>query len=138
MLVLDCSVLVAWVMPDESSAYAHAVRDAMAKYRIPVLAPPLFFLEAINVLAVMQRRQRISQTQAEQSLQLLTHLPITIDTESVAISVAMRVRELMHQHQLTAYDASYLELSLRRNLPLSTLDKALRRAAEAEGVFFSG
>jgi predicted nucleic acid-binding protein len=136
MLVLDCSVLMAWIIPDECSDYAQAVRKAITQYPVPILAPPLFFLEAINVLEVMRRRKRISDAQAENALQTLTRLPITIDTESVHLPVTLQVRELMQRHQLTAYDASYLELAIRRHLPLSTLDKALRLAAEAESVFF--
>ena len=38
------------------------------------------------------------------------------------------------KHALTLYDAAYLELALRLRLPLATFDKALCRAAEAEGV----
>lgn len=44
------------------------------------------------------------------------------------------VVELSLAHELTAYDASYLELAIRRNARLATLDKALIAAAETAGV----
>lgn len=137
MLVLDCSVMMAWVVPDESSEDAKIVQEIMARHSISVIVPPLFFLEVINVLAVMQRRKRLNDDQANQALQLLHRLPITVDTEAMLLPAVLRVRELMGMHTLTAYDAAYLELARRRNIPLATLDKALRRAAEKECVFFA-
>jgi predicted nucleic acid-binding protein len=44
------------------------------------------------------------------------------------------VRQLAQTHQLTAYDAAYLESALRYNLPLATLDIELKQAARAAGV----
>jgi predicted nucleic acid-binding protein len=45
---------------------------------------------------------------------------------------------LMDRFNLTAYDATYLELALRRNLPLATLDKELFAAARQAGVALVG
>jgi len=49
------------------------------------------------------------------------------DTFSTAMDLALR-------HALSSYDAAYVELAVRRGLPLATLDRALARAAAAEGV----
>lgn len=137
MLVLDCSILMAWVAPDEASDYAEQVREAMMRHNVPVIVPPLFYLEVVNVLEVMQRRKRMDASQVDRALQLLRRLPVTVDAEGMLLSTVLAVRALMRKHALTAYDAAYLELGLRRNLRLSTLDKALRNAAEAEKVFFA-
>lgn len=137
MLLLDCSVLMAWVAPDESSDYALSVRQIMIKHNLPLIAPPLFFIEIVNVLDVMERRRRMTREQAENAVNLLQRLPITIDTEGAAIPAIVRIRQLMQRHALTAYDASYLELAKRRSLPLATLDNPLRIAAEAEALFFT-
>lgn len=136
MLVLDCSVLMAWVTPDEASDYAAQVKEAMARFNVPIIVPPLFYLEVVNVLEVMQRRKRMDASQVDRAVQLLGRLPVTVDAEGMLLSTVLAVRELMHKHTLTAYDAAYLELGIRRNLRVSTLDKALRKAAEAEKVFF--
>lgn len=137
MLVLDCSVLMAWVAPDEASNYAEQVKEAMARYNVPIIVPPLFYLEVVNVLEVMHRRKRMNEQQVERTLQLLGRLPVTVDAESMLLPTLLAVRALMRKYSLTAYNAAYLELSIRRNLRLSTLDKALRKAAEAEKVFFA-
>lgn len=137
MLVLDCSVLMAWVLPDESSHYGEKVREAIVRHTLPIMVPPLFFLEVMNVLNVMQRRKRMDQAQVERALQLLQRLPVTVDVEVALLPAIMRLREMMCKHGLTAYDAAYLELAQRRNLPLSTLDQALRCAAEEEKMFFA-
>ena len=136
MLVLDCSVLMEWIMPDEVTNYAQSVRGAIVQYDIPIMVPTLFFLEAVNVLEVMERRKRMDETLVQNALNLLQQLPVTVDSESSLLPSILRVRQLMRQYTLSSYDASYLELAKRRSLPLSTLDKALRRAAEAEKVFF--
>lgn len=137
MLVLDCSILMAWVAPDEASDYTEKVRDAMTRHNVPVIVPPLFYLEVVNVLEVMQRRKRMDEQQVNRAVQLLGRLPVTVDSEGMLLSTVLAVRELMKKYALTAYDAAYLELGLRRKLRLSTLDKALQKAAEAEKVFFA-
>ena len=137
MLVLDCSILMAWVAPDEASDYAEQVREVMMRHNVPVIVPPLFYLEVVNVLEVMQRRKRMDESQVDRAVQLLKKLPVTVDSEGMLLSTVLVVRELMHKHALTAYDAAYLELGLRRRLRLSTLDKTLHKAAEAEKVFFA-
>lgn len=136
MLVLDCSVLMAWVAPDEASDYTTQVREAMMQYNVPVIVPPLFYLEVVNVLEVMQRRKRMDEQQVNRALGLLKQLPITVDSEGMSLSTALAIRGLMHKHTLTAYDAAYLELGIRRNLRVSTLDKALHKAEKTEKVFF--
>ncbi len=45
---------------------------------------------------------------------------------------------LARKHRLTVYDAAYLELAKREALPLATLDRALEKAAVAEGVALFG
>lgn len=137
MLVLDCSILMAWVAPDETSDYAEQVREVMMQHNVPVIVPPLFYLEVINVLEVMQHRKRMDESQVDRAVQLLKRLPVTVDSEGMLLSTVLSVRELMQKYALTAYDAAYLELGLRRKLRLSTLDKALQKAAEAEKVFFA-
>lgn len=51
-----------------------------------------------------------------------------------ARQIFVSVRALVGQYKLTAYDASYLELAIRHNLPIAASDKALVKAAQAAGV----
>jgi predicted nucleic acid-binding protein len=128
LFVVDASVAVCWVMPDElhpvaAAAYARIAAD-------PAVAPALFWYELRNVLIVNERRGRLDAVRTKQALQLLGRLPITTET-GVDEEVLMN---LARTHRLTVYDAAYLEIALRRNSVLATLDVALAKAARAEAV----
>jgi predicted nucleic acid-binding protein len=78
------------------------------------------------------RRKRITFEQLEEILQILEQMPIDIDRSDSAD--LLRLPHLARKHDLTTYDAAYLNLAFRDKLPLATNDKDLRKAAIAEGV----
>ncbi len=129
-VVVDCSVAIAWLLVDEESDYALALLERLDEAE--ALAPTLWLIEATNVITVACRRGRIDARTADDALAELEATPITIGHDIVP----SRIHRLAQKHGLTAYDAVYLELALRTGARLATLDKALRRAAEAEGVFW--
>jgi predicted nucleic acid-binding protein len=98
-----------------------------------VIVPSLWSLEIGNVLLIAERKKRITLEQRQKALHILTELPIVIDIMT-ANHAWLETMELAERHNLTLYDASYLELSLRRSLPLATFDKSLKKAAELSGV----
>ena len=129
--VLDCSVAVSWCFADEAApetdALLQRVRDQAAS------VPALWHLEIGNVLLQAERRGRISIAAAASRLELLGTLPIVTDDELP--SRALRdVVALARAQNLTTYDASYLELAMRRVLSLATKDRRLRQAAKRVGV----
>jgi predicted nucleic acid-binding protein len=130
-LVLDCSLAMAWYFRDEATPYTTAVRTALATERVVV--PSLWALEITNVLIVAERRKRSTQAKASKWLRLLAALPIFVDGETAARAFDP-VLSLARAHKLTAYDAAYLELAMRRGLPLATLDDDLKKAAQTVGV----
>lgn len=132
--VLDCSIAMAWHFEDEADAYAEAVLDALKTQRARV--PVLFCHEVANVLLVAERKQRTTRVKADAFWSELEALPIEIDATSPLESSA-RVFALARAHELTAYDATYLELAERLRLPLLTLDNDLRRAAASAAVSIS-
>lgn len=98
------------------------------------LAPILFFFEVRNALAVNERRGRATQQGSNEFLRRLVRLPIRfapLPDDDVLMALARK-------HRLTIYDAAYLELAVREGLPLATLDRALEKAAVAEGVALFG
>ncbi len=95
--------------------------------------PSLWSLEVGNVLLIAERNKRISSKQRHMALHTLTELPITIDTMT-SHHAWLETMEVAERYGLTLYDASYLELALRRSLPLATFDKALKRAADLAGI----
>ena len=96
---------------------------------VPSLRP----LEIANVLLVGERRNRSTQAQAAKFLASLAEMPITVDDET-HLHAWSSVLSLAREQNLTAYDAAYLELALRRGLSLATLDEQLKAAAQIVGV----
>jgi predicted nucleic acid-binding protein len=125
--VLDASVAVALLLGEEAGdAFAgHADR--------PAIAPSLWPLEVGNVLLVNFRRKRLSAEGLQRCLGAAGAFQVKLDTEGLAQSFTT-LALLAGRHNLTIYDASYLELALRSGLPLASLDQRLRNAATAEGV----
>jgi predicted nucleic acid-binding protein len=130
-LVIDCSMTMAWYFADEATAYTDAVRDSLVTQQAVV--PTLWSLEVANVLVMGERRKRSTEGQAAHWLRLLSALPIAIDGET-PFRAFDPVLTLARHHRLTAYDAAYLELAVRRALPIATLDDDIKQAALALGV----
>ena len=130
-LVLDVSLSCAWCFADEASEPAWAILERLQGGRAHV--PALWLWETANLLVQAERRGRISPAAIRTYLGLLEGLPISIDQPSTA-SAWHDSLALARSHRLTSYDAAYLELVLRRGLPLATRDKALQASALLEGV----
>ncbi len=128
-LVLDASLALAWFFDDERSPGADAVLDTVAA--AGAVVPALWKLEVANALLAAVRRRRIDGTYLAAALEQLAALPIVVDTEHRHSWMASLA--LAESHDLTLYDATYLELAQRRRLPLASLDRALREAAGALG-----
>lgn len=125
-LVLDCSVTLAWLLPNEESGPAQTVLDRIVASRAWV--PSLWRLEVANSLQSAVRRKRIDAQFRDASLADLELLNIQIDpdTASFAWNDTLRLADV---HGLTVYDAAYLELAQRLSLPLASQDTQLRVAA---------
>jgi predicted nucleic acid-binding protein len=129
--VVDASFIASVLLPDESSSKSTAVLAKLAGER--AVSPAFLQLEITNVLLISERRKRITGVETTQLLGFFDGLPISLQAESSAEHRA-KVLHLAQKHQLTAYDAVYLELAVRLAVPLLTLDAALGKAAKVEGV----
>ncbi len=129
--VLDCSIAVSWCFEDEASEVCDAllerVRDEGA------LVPSLWHLELGNVMIQAERRGRIMSADVSTRLELIGDLPIVTDDET-PIRALREILAIARAENLTTYDAAYLELAIRRGLPLATNDKRLRSAGTNTGV----
>lgn len=133
--VVDSSVALAWCFGEEATPATDALLTRVT--RNGAHAPSLWPLEVLNVLLMAQRRGRITQEVRQISVARLRWLPINLDRQTV--SQAWMVTNLLaEQQKLTLYDAAYLELAQRLDLPLATLDGDLRRAAQKLGVELLG
>jgi predicted nucleic acid-binding protein len=135
LLILDCSVALAWIYGDETTEAIRRVFDAIADDGAVV--PALWRLEVANSLTMAVRKRRIDPDFRRGALADLALLDITTDqqTDSHAWTDTLNLAD---QFRLTVYDAAYLELARRRTLPLATLDQELRTAATAIGVTLLG
>ena len=134
-LVLDSSATLAWIYSDETTDPIRRLFDAVADEGAVV--PALWRLEIANSLTVAVRRGRIDANFRRAVLSDLALLDITADdhTDVHAWGETLSVAD---RFQLTVYDAAYLELAQRRNLPLATLDRELRVAAKSLGLHLMG
>ena len=132
--ILDNSVVMAWLFM-ESSPYAQFAVGKLAAQR--AIVPFLWPMEFANAIVTARRRGRISVAEATHLQSMALRLPIDVDTTAPSASVS-EVIDLALGHGLTAYDASYLLVTLRHGGELATLDDELRRAATSLGVFFRG
>ena len=130
-VVVDASTALAWCFPDESSDYADGVLRALEGRTI--LVPALWNLEIANAILVGERRNRLRQAEIRQFAALLEGLSLLQDRQSVGEHLS-NVLPLARKYGLSAYDAAYLELSIRRRAPLATLDGKLLEAARQAGV----
>lgn len=127
-VVPHVSAILALALDDEDAAFAESVIEAIA--RDEAIVPTLFWYEIRNVLVMAERRKRIAAARTTAFLSDLALLPFAVDD----LPREAAVLDLARRRSLTVYDASYLELALRREAPLATLDQALVAAARKEGA----
>jgi predicted nucleic acid-binding protein len=134
-LVLDASITLAWCYQDETTEAVQCSFDIVRANGAWV--PVLWLWEVANVLQMNVRRGRHNSKFRDQALADLALFPIKEDAEAVrqAWSGSLILAE---RHGLTVYDAAYLEVALRRGLPLAALDQELRDAASTERVQLLG
>jgi len=131
-LVIDASMTLSWLLPDEGAALALAVRDELLKAE-GVWVPAHWRLEVCNSLWMAERRKRLDAAGIAQAVALFTQLPVTVDPETND-RAGGETLALARQHTLSVYDAAYLELALRRGAVLASLDGPLHSAAKKVGV----
>jgi predicted nucleic acid-binding protein len=130
-LVLDASVALSWCFKNEATTVGDQVLERLADVAASV--PAIWHLEIANVLALSERRGRITQANSSEFIALLETLVIVIDEETPSRALG-RVLDLARAERLTAYDAAYLELAMRLAIPLASKDADLCDAAEHLGV----
>ncbi|MBI3184037.1 MAG: type II toxin-antitoxin system VapC family toxin [Myxococcales bacterium] len=133
--IIDCSITMSWCFADEATPAASKVQDRLESEA--ALVPTHWCLEVVNVLAMAEKRKRITPAKSAAFLGLLKAVDIEIDGETAGRAFG-HLLTLCRSHGLTSYDAAYLELALRRGLPLATLDDELRSAARKLGIGLIG
>ena len=129
--VVDNSVVMTWCFSDETNKYSDAILDSMntSTAFVPLIWP----LEVGNVLLVAERRKRLSEADSTRFIALIAELPIVIEQEQPE-RMMKDILALARKHKISTYDASYLDLAMRKGLPIASLDKDLRKAARRSRV----
>jgi len=132
--VLDASVAISWCFPGdptENTPYIRWILEALTVH--DAILPELWAFEvANNIFVSHSRRKRINEQQVAEYLELLQALPIQVESQSLWANVGLEA--LARRWDMAAYDAAYLELALRKGLPLATTDGVLKEKAKAAGV----
>ena len=126
--VVDNSVVMSWCFKDQVNAYADSVLDSFKAATAYV--PSVWSLEVVNVLLAAERANLISEADSVRFINLLSQLPIQVQHEGPDKTMK-DLLALARTHELSSYDESYLDLAMKKGLPLASLDKKLRVAAEA-------
>jgi predicted nucleic acid-binding protein len=131
VFILDGSVALAMLLPDEDSAGVDELGSRFAA--ATVLVPAIWPLEVSNGLLSALRDRRISAAQFDERLDAVGMFPVEVQPPPDH-GTLMRIAALARGASLTMYDASYLDLAKERAMPLATLDRGLRKACATHGV----
>ena len=129
--VLDNSVIMTWCFEDESVNYSEAVLESLLKNS--AIVPSIWPLEVTNVLLVGEKRKRLRRVDSIHFIALLRELPIIVEPENTE-RIMNELLTVGSENNLSSYDASYLYLAMRYDIPLATLDGKLQDPAIKTGV----
>lgn len=124
--VVDNSVVISWCFEDEGGPYAEAVLGCLEDGE--AFVPAIWPLEVGNVLIVAERKKRLSEASVVRFLELISGLPITVEQETPE-RMLREIISLARKQGISTYDASYLDLAMRLELPVATLGGSMRKAA---------
>jgi predicted nucleic acid-binding protein len=132
--VLDASIAVSWCFPGdptEDTLYSRYILALLTTH--DAIVPGIWAFEIANSIFVsFTKRKRITEQQIQEYLQRLKALPISMKTRD--LWSILDLESVSRKWNLTPYDAAYLDLAIRRGLPLATTDGGLKKAAAAEGI----
>ncbi|QTC92676.1 type II toxin-antitoxin system VapC family toxin [Brevundimonas goettingensis] len=132
MIVIDASIMLAWLLPDEDSEAAEPV--IVLARTAGAVAPAVFPLEVANAMRTNILRRRIDNAYRDKAISQFERVGVARDLEAFEPEVLAETIRLSDLHGLTIYDAAYLELARRIDCPIGSFDTDLRKAAQAENV----
>ena len=134
--IVDASVGFAWVYPTQASGETDKLLESVES-GASIVVPTLWFVEVANGLLAAQRRKLLTAAERKTALARLSALTFSVDEET-GRAAFQKTSDLAEKHGLSVYDAAYLEIALRRKLPLGSRDEPLRKAAKRSGVTVLG
>lgn len=133
-LVVDCSFFMSSILPDETQNKVEEIFYRISQREFIVYVPSIFYLECSNVLVSSLSRNRINQKSFEEYSNLLKLMPITVDKFSATSESIYSITRLANKHNLSSYDASYIDLAIRLEASIASLDKKLLDACAKANI----
>lgn len=130
--VVDNSVVVAWLYAGQANAYTERVLESSGTSNLHTSF--IWPAEFANAATVMVKRGILTDELGTAMIQMADAVGLSVDRTPVDLRA---LYQLSRRYGLSAYDASYLELAIRLNIPLATRDTALMRASQALGLFLA-
>jgi predicted nucleic acid-binding protein len=130
LIVVDASLTTAWLLNEPAPATLN-IYDVLSDSRVVV--PPHWPIEVSNALRTSLRLGRLGPIEFHDILSKLDLLQIEVEP-SFHVDEIVPLAQFAFDHELTAYDAAYVQLALGRRFALAKLDNAMRRAATALGI----
>lgn len=122
---------MSWCFDDEKIEHSKNILELFKQMRSVV--PSIWPLEVSNVLRVAERQERITTIDSDMFLDLVNSLPIDIDA-GLNTLFCRQILKITRKHAISSYDAAYLELALRYDIPLASFDRNLCLVAKKEGI----
>ncbi len=135
-LVLDNSVSMRWIQASnkkQDQDYANIILDLFFSKNMIALTPCIWRIEATHAVLNAVKHKNITKSDAASYFDLLSDLDIQLDNGTTKTAF-ISTYQLAKKNNLSAYDASYIELAIRKELPLASLDKSVIKAAQKESV----
>jgi predicted nucleic acid-binding protein len=123
-LILDTSAAMALFLQEEQGVQVEKKIRSLLAVNGQIFVPSLFWYEVGNTLVTAKRKKRIDSDELLGIEYDLTQLP-TVTDQTPDAAIRSRIREIAQNSDLTFYDASYVELSRRLNVPLLSFDKQI-------------
>ena len=130
MVVLDASVGVARVRPEEATPEIQGAFREWSRAGTRLMVPRSFWWEVVNALTAGQRYSGLQVLEALHELETMEIESRDPDRGSLLLTVAT-----VERFRLSSYDALYLVLAESLDAPLATLDRELARAAGARARY---
>ena len=131
MVVIDASIAVSWIIPDERKSFVNNLIKQLLKEGAAV--PAIWPHEVVNALSMSLKRGRLNKHQFNKAMTLLKRVNVSVRGFNAQVDFE-QTPELALKYDLTSYDASYLALAKNEALPFATLDRKLAKAAIDCGV----
>jgi predicted nucleic acid-binding protein len=130
--VIDSSVGFAWIHDRQATPETNKLLEEV-EAGATLVVPVVWFAEVANSLMSLQRRKKLTSEERKKALETLARMNFTVDEEAGHAAFG-KTSDIAEKYDLTIHDATYLELALRRGLPLASRDSALVAAARKAGL----